>query len=124
MNITPNATLVVQMIHFGLAYQVIMRLLCKPVLRELVDDQQVLDGLQDTIRTTNEIIDRVTRQRYEQSLDVHRFFIKNQPQPTCDIPMEIDTMQIHYPSATSQEIVAIVAHISTELVRKVMHDIE
>src|SRR5580765_2634087 len=122
LNIMPNATLVVQMIHFGLAYQLITRLLCKPVLRQLDAENNVRDALETSIRKTNQEIDQIVRERYEQWQQAHLFFIQNKPDIPTGIPIGAESSSISYAHPTAQEIAHLVDQVSDAVVRKVVHN--
>src|ERR1700722_11051481 len=79
MNITPNATLLIQMIHFVVAYQLIARLLCTPAVEFIDQHTSAAAELREISTHANERLDRTRKQHYDQWNAAHKSFIHAVP---------------------------------------------
>jgi hypothetical protein len=122
MDITPNATTVVQIINFGIAYGMIRVFLCKPVVALLQQEQEHLDQLRSAITAHTNLVASTKDDLYNQWNLKHQFFINNRP--VLDYTMSsIHTVPVTEAAVTpgQQEIDALEEKLVNSLMRRVLH---
>ena len=119
MNIVPNATLIVQMVHVGVAYQVIKRFLCKPIIEQLDAQAYERETILQAIQANNQHIDHLAEQRQKQWQAAHAFFVAQMPILSYQhdqAPSELSTF-FTYPS--NQQVEILVSDISQAVLQRV-----
>jgi|GEM_PF-3317879 len=123
MDITPNATTVVQIIHFGIAYSMVRVLLCKPVVALLRQEQEHLDQLHSAIIAHTNLVTSTKEDFYNQWHLKRQFFIHNRPvidYTTVPVPTTAVPEAATLPG--QQEIDDLALKLVNSLMRGVVHD--
>lgn len=95
-----NATLLVQGIHFLIAYGTIRFLFLKPVLRELNQEKQELDGLESVLTGNKEAYEKERMIAHTIAHEQHAYFAAHTPQHPQDANeyCHVPTIELAMPS--------------------------
>lgn len=79
MHINLNATLLIQVIHFGIAYVLIRSLLLKPALKVKNEEQFIQEKTIYFMEQTREQIEQDLSKQQELLLSCHTYYLTNKP---------------------------------------------
>lgn len=119
MNIVPNATLIVQMIHVGVAYQLIKRFLCKPIIEQLDTQAYERETMLDAIKVNNQHIDYLAEQRQKQWQAAHTFFVTQMPVLSHEQDQVPSELSIFFTYPSHQQVEILVSDISQAVLQRV-----
>ena len=78
-DITPNATIIIQMVNFWIAYAMLRALLFKPAYRMIMDRQEAEQGLRHTATATEKSIAQHKQERLALWQKCHDHFETHKP---------------------------------------------
>lgn len=120
MNI--NLTLVVQAVHFFIAYAIIKHLMLKPILKHMEQEESALTALHKKITHTENLIEQQEQIKLKQWRFLHTYFSNNtaQSMPPQERIQPIASPKIQAP--TPEQITATTNAIATALQKAIIHE--
>ena len=117
-----DITLIVQMVHFFLAWWFIDRFLFKKLVKEVQDEHSFTSGLQQKLDKETHVLAEMCQQK---DAEWNRFKVLYKDQIPLKISPYVMSQDIRYQSPvemTEDKKIAIIHDISQELIRQVSHD--
>lgn len=121
-----DATIIVQAIHFFIAYVILRTLFFRPALQELEMQKAEKQGLEDRIQYTKMVLEKKQHIRDEQWHETREFFDQNKPQVEeidlfffRDITPELKAP--HISESESDILVNQASNAITETIKKIYH---
>ncbi|MDP3889119.1 MAG: hypothetical protein Q8Q25_01080 [bacterium] len=119
-----NATLIIQIIHFWIAYTMLRVLLLKPAVALVQQEYMKNDELREDINHNYGLIDQKEKERSVQWQASHQKYIENKPSvedPELHVFKQLSPA-VEYPDIAKDIVDQLVDQSTKELVKRLSHD--
>lgn len=118
-----NLTLLVQVVHFGIAYYILDLLLLRIAVRQVQQEEHVLARLQQDISTLSHEIDQKKQEQAQEWQHMQQLLVQQKPvvQPTSLFVVEQSLPETGLPR-TKKEIAQQAREIKQIIIERIVHD--